>query len=119
MLATLATISSTNQAFAADKKRTELTISVSKNGPAKTDEGGTWVPLTISGRLTSGGSGVAGATIILNSDGEEIDTANTDSGGHYTHAASLKAEKHEIDAWTQHIPSDYNESSASTTIQLP
>jgi len=32
MLAILAAVSSNNQAFAAEKKRTELTISVSKKG---------------------------------------------------------------------------------------
>ncbi len=45
------------------KKRTELTISVSQNGPAKSAGPGysfsSWVPVILSGRLTSEGSGVA------------------------------------------------------------
>ena len=42
MLAVLAAMSSTNQAFAAEKK-TEVTISATQNGPTKTEESGTWV----------------------------------------------------------------------------
>ncbi len=128
IMAILAAISSTNQAFAADKKRTELTISASSTGgPAKTQEGNetheayTDIPVKFSGRLTSEGSGVAGATIIINCDGEEFNTVDTDSGGHYSVGGELRdhGRTYEIDAWTQHISSDYNESSASTTIKLP
>jgi hypothetical protein len=66
---------------------------------------GTGVPGSISGRLPSEGSGVAGATIIINCDEEECDTADTDSGGHYSVAASLNATEpkstHTIEA--QHL----------------
>src|SRR5215831_4369391 len=124
MMAVLAAISSTDQTFAAEKKRTELTISVSKNGPAKTEEingfSQKWVPVTISGRLTSDGSGVAGAHVVVNCDEEECDSADTDSGGHYSVTASLNATEpkstHTIQANTHH---ENETSEASTTIQLP
>ena len=88
------------------KKRTELTISVSRNGPAKSAGPGysfsSWVPVILSGRLTSEGSGVAGAMILFSCNDETCDAdetvqnptahytagavqyANTDSGGHYS-----------------------------------
>jgi len=124
MLAILAMISSTNQAFAAEKKRTELTISATQKGPAKTEEingfSQKWVPVTISGRLTSDGSGVAGAHVVVNCDEEECDSADTDSGGHYSVTASLNATEpkstHTIQANTHH---ENETPEASTTIQLP
>jgi hypothetical protein len=127
MFAVLAAISSTNQIFAAEKKRTELTLSVSPSGPAKTEENNetkethTEVPVTISGRLTSEGSGVAGATIFIGSGEEEINTTDTDSGGHYSIATEFPDHnsEHTIHAHTYHIPSDYEESNATTTIKLP
>jgi len=127
MLAVLAAISSTNQVFAAEKKRTELTISATPSGPAKTEEingfSQKWVPVTISGRLTSEGSGVAGAYVVVNclpSEEGECGSANTDSGGHYSVTASLNATEpkstHTIQAETHH---ENETSEASTTIQLP
>jgi hypothetical protein len=126
MFAVLAAISSTNQAFAAEKK-TELTITVYKKGPAKTEEingfSQKWVPVTISGRLTSDGSGVAGAYVVVNclpSEEGECGSANTDSGGHYSATVSLNAtdpkSTHTIQANTHH---ENETSEASTTIQLP
>ena len=109
------------------KKPTELTLSVSPNGPAKTEENNetnethTEVPVTISGRLTSEGSGVAGASIMIGMGEEEINTTDTDIGGNYSVATELPDHnsKHTIHAFTHTMPSDYNESRASTTIQLP
>jgi len=72
------------------KKRTELTLSASPNGPAKNEGGITWAPVTLSGRLTCEGSGVAGAMIMFSCDGEPCELQNassaatTDSGGHYS-----------------------------------
>jgi hypothetical protein len=133
MLAVLAAMSSTNQAFAAEKK-TEVTISATQNGPAKTEESGTWVPVTLSGRLTSEGSGVAGATVALYCDdspcdreppsggGRTLAYADTDSGGHYSVGVVLEDHNHKtykIQAFTQHIPSEgYEYSNETTTIQL-
>jgi hypothetical protein len=48
--------SNTGQGSSA-KKRTELTLSVSRNGPDKIEASVTWVPVILSGRLTSEGSG--------------------------------------------------------------
>ncbi len=97
------------------KKQTELTISATQKGSVYTEYGNTLVPLTISGRLTSGGSGVAGATIALNSE-EEIGDVKTDSAGYYHYPVSLFAKiKHEISAWTREVPSEYNESSVVST----
>jgi hypothetical protein len=134
MLAVLAAISSTNQVFAAEKK-TEVTISATQNGPAKTEENNeTWVPVTLSGRLTSEGSGVAGATVALYCDdspcdreppsggGRTLAYADTDSGGHYSVGVVLEDHNHKthkIQAFTQHIPSEgYEYSNETTTIQL-
>src|SRR5215469_8397928 len=97
------------------KKRTELTISATQTGPAKTEENTPTgeiyilVPVTLSGRLTSEGSGVkcspfcggdstTGAQVVFNCDdnscwGEErtntgahvtVSSTDTDSGGHYS-----------------------------------
>jgi len=133
MLAVLAAMSSTNQAFAAEKK-TEVTISATQNGPTKTEESGTWVPVTLSGRLTSEDSGVAGATVALYCDdspcdreppsggGRTLAYADTDSGGHYSVGVVLEDHNHKthkIQAFTQHIPSEgYEYSNETTTIQL-
>src|SRR5215469_1711244 len=109
-------------------KRTELTVSVTPTGPTK----GLNVPVKISGRLTSEGSGVAGATIRITSwanictgeDCEEIapHDASTDSGGHYSFATTISRDKkstYKITANTKHIPSNYEVSKATTTIKLP
>src|SRR5215831_5182814 len=87
------------------KKRTELTISASPNGPDKIEGTVTWVPVTLSGRLTSEGSGVAGALILFSCDGEPcefqgksaVSGTNTDSGGHYS-VGVLAGHKWKIDA---------------------
>src|SRR5215831_14920520 len=125
MLAVLAAMSSTNQAFAA--KRTELTISVTQTGPAKPIKSGkatlTDVPVKISGRLTSEGSGVAGATIGITcgGSGEAEETcpgrsAVTDSGGHYSTDRTVGGDYEVmIKAMTEHIPNDYEGSNATTT----
>jgi len=120
MLAVLAAMSSTNQALAAEKKRTELTISATQTGPAKNEANETKENVKFSGRLTSEGSGVAGATIAIECDGRECRSADTDNGGHYSVGAELPdhGTKYEIEALTEHIPSDYENSNATTTIQL-
>ena len=95
-------------------KRTELTVSVTPTGPTN----GLNVPVKISGRLTSEGLGVAGATIRITSwanictgeDCEEIapHDASTDSGGHYSFATTISGDKkstYAINAMTKHIPS--------------
>ena len=76
------------------KKRTQLTLSASRNGPDKRVVSGggyiTWVPVILSGRLTSEGSGVAGAHIIFSCDGEpcefqeNVGGDKTNSTGHYS-----------------------------------
>src|SRR5215469_11825665 len=131
MLAVLAAMSSTNQVFAAEKKPTELTLSAAASGPVKTTENNetkethTEVPVTISGRLTSEGSGVAGATIFIGGgkggEGEEINSTDTDSGGHYSIATEFSDHnsEHTINAHTYKIPSDYKESNATTTFKVP
>jgi len=109
-------------------KRTELTISATPTGPAK----GLNIPVKISGRLTSEGSGVAGATIRITSwanicTGEDCTEmaphdARTDSGGHYSIATTISGDKkstYSINAMTKHIPSNYEDSKATTTIKLP
>jgi len=124
MLVVLAAMSSTNQALAAEKKRTELTISATPNGPSKTETNETDV--TFSGRLTSEGSGVAGATIrICLSEQERCGVGSrvvdTDSGGHYSVDTELSDHvTHQIEASTVRIPGGgYEESKATTTIKLP
>ena len=92
------------------KKPTELTLSASRNGPDKivryrTNETLTWVPLNLSGRLTSEGSGVANATIYFSCGGEPCEfqesaassVADTDSGGHYS-IGVLTTHKEKIEA---------------------
>ena len=97
------------------KKRTELTISASPNGPDKIEGSVTWVPVILSGRLTSEGSGVAGAMILFSCGGEScygdsavtnptahydaglIHYATTDSGGHYSIGA-LSGHKEKVEA---------------------
>jgi hypothetical protein len=103
------------RAQGAGKKRTELTISASPNGPDKIGGSVTWVPVILSGRLTSDGSGVAGAMILFSCGGEScygdsavanptahydaglIHYATTDSGGHYIIGA-LSGHKEKIKA---------------------
>ncbi len=113
-----ATSPTSSQETSNGKKPTKLTISVSQKGPVYTEYGSTWIPLTISGRLTSEGSGVAGASIALNSE-EEIGDVKTDNAGYYHDTGSYHDHKikHEISAWTRELPSEYNESSASTTFK--
>src|SRR5215469_12967057 len=87
------------------KKRTELTLSASPNGPDKIEGGVTWVPLTLSGRLTSEGSGVANVGIYFLCGGETCTfqesatggIADTDSGGHYS-IGVLETHKSKIEA---------------------
>jgi hypothetical protein len=91
MLAVLAAISSTNQAFAAEP--TKLTLAVSMGTRVPVNER---VPITLSGRLTSDDSplaGVAGATISFSCDKEPCGRPVTTTGlrGHYSVAASLSA----------------------------
>jgi len=74
------------------KKPTELTLSATRNGPDKIEGGVTWVPSILSGRLTSGGSGVAGAMILFSCGGETCEfqksfvhiNDRTDSRGQYS-----------------------------------
>jgi hypothetical protein len=120
MLAVLAAISSTNQAFAAENKRTELTISATPNGPAKTVENEIHVPVKFSGRLTSEGSGVAGVNIVITEGNEtqqyHLTNAETDSSGHYGVVHDLPDHKktYTIQAWAYPIwlPKGYEQSSA-------
>ncbi|MGA9154730.1 MAG: hypothetical protein WBZ36_29455 [Candidatus Nitrosopolaris sp.] len=104
------------------KKRTELTISATPTGPAKGLNIPVKISVKISGRLTSEGSGVAGATIRIWSFYTRPHDASTDSGGHYSVATTISREEtstYEIDAMTKHIPSNYEDSKATTTIKLP
>src|SRR5215831_2258918 len=84
------------------KKRTELTISATQTGPAKTEENNatketfTLVPVTLSGRLTSegsevmcspfsGGSSSTGAEVVLHCDDEPCaGEPLTNTGAHVT-----------------------------------
>jgi cytoskeletal protein RodZ len=134
------------------KKLTELTISATQTGPAKTEENNatgeifTLVPVTLSGRLTSEGSGVAGASLeAANAEvrfhcddstcnGEERTNTGAhvtrasvtpDSGGHYSVVVLLgdhNHKTHKIDVTLEpsnpHEPSGYEKSHATTTIQL-
>jgi len=102
------------------KKRTELTISATQNGPEKIEGSVTWVPVILSGRLTSGGLGVAGAMILFSCGGETCEfqesangssVANTDSGGHYS-IGVLSGHKEKIEA-----AYDHNGPSASTIVK--
>jgi len=109
------------------KKRTELTISASQNAPDKIEGTVTWVPVILSGRLTSGGSGVAGAMILFSCGGETCEfqentvkdgyLANTDRGGHYS-IGVLSGHKEKIDAayWgDEHL--NLKSSKASTIVK--
>ena len=124
------------------KKRTELTISATQTGPARPQEENnatgeifTLVPVTLSGRLTSEGSGVkcspfcggnssTGAEVVFHCDdgpcnGEERtntgahvtqSSTDTDSGGHYSVVVLLgdhNHKTHKIDVTLE--PSNPNE----------
>jgi hypothetical protein len=117
------------------KKPTELTISVTPTGPAKTVENNETketnleVPVTISGRLTSEGSGVAGVEISIRGyqiaqGGSRQGTPVTDGSGHYSVVHDLSYEKGQkterIEASARSFPRPgYEGSNATTTIQLP
>jgi len=126
-----ATSPTSSQESSNGKKPTELTLSATQTGPAKNEANETKDNVKFSGRLTSEGSGVAGATIAIDCDGNECVSADTDSGGHYSVGTELSESQtyvagelvasnntHEIFALTEHIPSGYEKSNATTTIQL-
>jgi hypothetical protein len=111
-LSVLAVISSTNQAFA-QAKPTSLTLGAYPNKGKVGFNTGT-LPVSLSGQLTSEGSGVAGATITFT--GVEHDPTTTDSGGHYGIGVRLNPGDHMIEA---HFAGDSEHESSSATKTIP
>jgi hypothetical protein len=113
MLAILAMISSTNQAFA-QAKPTTLSLGAYQNRGKVGFNTGT-LPVSLSGQLTSEGSGVVGATITFT--GVNHGSTTTDSGGHYGISVRLGPGTHTIEA---HYggDSDHKSSSAGTVIPV-
>src|SRR5215469_17982104 len=111
MLAVLAAISSTNQAFA-QAKPTTLSLGANPNrGTVGSNTG--ILPVSLSGTLISEGSGVAGATITFT--GVPGDTT-TDSGGHYGIRVHLSHGTHTIEA---HYAGDSDHGPSSAGIVIP
>ena len=128
MLVILAAISSTNQAFAADKTATTLTLQIQKSTKTLGKASDT-VPLTISGKLWTKDFSrtIPGATISVCVIGKECSTSDTDSDGHYSVSTSLNpicptiqchSSTNTIEASTVKVPDNYEGSETSMTIQL-
>ncbi|MFZ0511334.1 MAG: hypothetical protein WAM14_06995 [Candidatus Nitrosopolaris sp.] len=111
-LAILAAISSTNQAFA-QAKPTALSLGAYPNKGKVGANTGT-LPVSLSGQLTSEGSGVAGATISFS--GVDHGSTTTDSGGHYGIGVRLGPGTHTIEA---HYSGDSDHESSSATKVIP
>jgi hypothetical protein len=111
MMAILAVISSTNQAFA-QAKPTTLSLGAFPNRGTVGSNTHT-LPVSLSGTLKSEGSGVAGATITFT--GVPGDTT-TDSGGHYGIQVRLSPGTHTIEA---HYAGDSDHGPSSAGIVIP
>jgi hypothetical protein len=76
-------------------------------------------PVSLSGRLISGGSGVAGATITFTGNIGTIPhhgSATTDSGGHYSFSVRLSPGTHTIEV---HYAGDSDHESSSARTVIP
>jgi hypothetical protein len=110
-LSVLTAISSTNQAFGL--KPTSLSLGAYPNKGKVGANTGT-LPVSLSGTLTSEGSGVSGATITFT--GVEHGATTTDSGGHYGIGVRLGPGTHTIEA---HFAGDSDHDSSSATKTIP
>lgn len=110
MLATLAVISSTNQALA-QTKPTTLTLAAYPNGGRVGATTGK-LPVSLFGKLTSEGSDVGGASITLTGTGEGTKHLTTDQFGSYSTSTWLEPGTHTIEA---HYAGDSDHESSSAT----
>jgi hypothetical protein len=120
MLAILAVISSTNQAFA-QAKPTSLSLSVSVPNNGKVGVSGT-LGVGLSGDLTSEGSGVAGATItftLLPSTSLHATTTGSTGVtlGHFFTGATLRPGTQKIEA-SYAGDNDHQSSSATREVVI-
>jgi hypothetical protein len=107
MLTILATISSTNQAFA-QQKPTTLTINVSPT----TAKPGSIAPISVTGKLTSEGSGVGGATITFT--GMSGVKAVTDADGTFSTTTSAVHMDKSTNSITAHYAGDATHMSSNS-----
>jgi hypothetical protein len=114
MLAVLATISSTNQALA-QAKPTSLSLGAFPNKGKVGATTGT-LPVSLSGKLTSEGSGVGEASITITGIGEEKHLT-TNEFGSYSTFVHLPPGTYTIQA---HYAgdSDHESSSATRTVEV-
>lgn len=109
-LSVLAAISSTNQTFA-QAKPTSLSLGAFPN-KGKVGSAGT-LRVSLSGKLTSEGSEVGGATIHITGTGEGKQfTVTTNEFGSYSTFVDLPPGTHEIQAY---FPGDATHTSSSAT----
>ena len=111
-LSVLAVISSSNQAFA-QAKPTSLTLGAFPN-KGTVGSAGT-LRVSLSGKLTSEGSEVGGATIHISGEGKQF-TVTTNEFGSYSTFVDLASGTHDIQAY---FPGDATHTSSSATKTIP